>query len=239
MYLKHSLFIFSSFLCTHVSYTQDRKTIDQIFYEVSGPVKTMTELEEASFPESSHKDTTRTVYHFDEKGQLTKTEYYNHFDGDKPGPPTLGNITYFKKQEGNKRFYAKIQPDMKEPVAFFTLQKVNATTLKYTFGTLMSKDTLVKIFTLNKDNRFIKSVSSGKVYRFPATKQLEYFYNEKDKMKASTIRITDTETKETLEVSIQDDTYDQYGNMITGRYIDPNNKTVYRILRAYTYYPGR
>ncbi|WP_222165209.1 hypothetical protein [Edaphocola aurantiacus] len=236
MYFRRSLISTTIVMCTLISCSQaqDRKTIDQIFYEVSGPVKTMTERQDMTHMAAYSKDTSYSIYYFSPKGDLSKIEFYNSFHEDKPGVATIGNITYFKKQQGDKRFYTKIQADNKFATEFYTLQKVNATTLKYCLSAAMGKDTMTKVFTLNKHNRFTQSVSSGRVYRFAATKKLDYFYDEQGKPER--IIVTDTETKQSVEATLKNVTYDQYGNMLQGTYTDPDNKTVYTINRSYTYY---
>lgn len=213
---------------------QDRQTIDQIFYQVSGPVKTMTERQDMTHMAAYSKDTAYSIYYFSTRGHLSKIEYYNSFHDDKPGVATLGHITYFRKQQGNKRFYSKIQTDNKFETEFFTLQKINATTLKYCFSVATGKDTMTKVFTLNKQNRFTQSVSSGRVYRFAATKKLDFYYDEQGKPEK--IIVTDTETGKSLEASLKNTAYDPYGNMLQGIYYDPDNKPVFTTNRSYTYY---
>lgn len=237
MYLKSSLFFISSSLATWTSCAQDRKTIDQIFFEVGGPVKTMTEWQDMTHKTAYTKDTAYSIYYFSPGGDLYKIEHYNSFPEDKPGIAAIGSITSFKKQQGNKRYYSKIQTDNLLEVQFITLQKINAATLKYSFSTIMSKDTMVKVFTLNKNNRFTHSAASGRVYRFAATKDLDYFYDEQGRPER--VILTDKETKESAEANVTDATYDQYGNMLRATYIDQNNKILYTINRSYTYYTDK
>lgn len=237
MYFKSSLFLISSVIGTLTTIAQDRKTIDQIFFEVSGPVKTMTERQDMTHMAAYTKDTAYSIYYFSPGGDLGKIEHYNSFHEDKPGIAEIGNVTNFKKQQDNKRYYTKIQTDNKFESEFLILEKVNAATLKYSFSTAMGRDTMVKVFTLNNRNRFTHSAASGRAYRLAATKDLDYFYDTQGQPER--IIVTDKETQESVEASVQEATYDQYGNMLRATYIDQNKKILYSINRSYTYYTDK
>ena len=123
-----NLFFFVNFTI-HIlsSCSQKIPQIDKLFYEVQGPIKTMTVIQE--FNERTGKE----VYHFNPKGELKKIEHFNSFSDDED--VKIGSITYFDKQENQTRYFYQTEFDSKKVIESYSIQLIEKNKIHFLFET--------------------------------------------------------------------------------------------------------
>lgn len=212
-----------------VSCTRESTSLDGIFYEVKGPVKTITEIEKMSiYPDQISKN----VYYFNKQGELTKAEHFNSnaasviFD--------LEYVTHVKQTKDGIRHYYKTESGSDKTSEVFLLEKVSENEIHYTFK-IEEKDVEVnRIIYYNRANLPVRSLATGHYGDTKFETKKENFYTNQDVLDYSVT--TDLITNETLTAYYKSGTQDHFGNFTSGQFVDENGKNTYTIKRNYTYY---
>lgn len=212
-----------------VSCTRESISLDGLFYEVKGPVETITEIEE--MPE--HLDyTTKNVYYFNKQGELTKAEHFNSDAGSETFH--LEYITHVKQTKDGIRHYYKTESGSDNTSEVFLLEKISENEIHYTFK-IEEKDVEVnRTIYYNRANLPVRSLATGHYGDTKFETRKENFYTNQDVLNYSIT--TDLVAKDTFTTYYKNNTKDRFGNFTSGEFVDENGKRVYTIKRSYTYY---
>jgi hypothetical protein len=213
------------FLIPLTSCSQKDQNLDQLFYELNGPVNTMTIYIELS------ENTMKEVYYFNKKGELEKIDHFNSFSNDEP--VKIGNVTHFEKQEGNTRSYYQTEFDRKKMVEKFSIELIGQHQINYRFenekGYKINRE-----ITYNQQNKPLKSISRRDYYADSMYIQREYFYDENEVLAYT---ITTNKVENTVDkIEVRNTKFDQNGNVTYEEYVDKTGKVVYTFKREITYY---
>ena len=225
---KFTLLFNLLFLIPLTSCSQKEQNLDKLFFELTGPVQTMTvyiELTELTMKE---------VYYFNQKGELEKIDHFNSFSDDEP--VKIGNVTRFEKQEGNTRSYYQTEYDRKKIVEKFSIQLIGQHQINYKFedkkGTLINNE-----ISYNEQNKPLKSISRRDYYPDTSYIQREYFYDQNEVL-AYTILTNKVENR-VEKIEVRNTKRDQHGNVTYEEHVDKNGKVVYTYRREITYYSNK
>lgn len=213
-------------LITSVSCSQNNPQIDKLFYEVQGPIKTMTIIQE-------HDERTgREVYHFNPKGELEKIEYFNSFSDDKE--VEIGNVTYFDKQEDQKRSFYQIEFNSKKVVQTFSTEYLKKNQIHFLLESARNDLGVDKNIFYNEENQPIKTIQKGHFRTDSTHVQREYFYNQNKEL-AHTI-LTNYIENTVEKVWVKNAKKDHHGNLTYAEHQDKDGKILFKWESVYTYY---
>lgn len=219
-------FSFNFSLCIFSSCAQKTATIDKMFYEVKGPIKTKT-----LYIKNGDK-MGREVYHFNPKGELQKIEHFNCY-----GPNdevSMATITNFDRQEDQTRYYNQTEIDTKNLVDSYFIRLINRNTIQFFFENTEKTIQSNRKIKYNEDNQSVKSISKGVFFKDSNYSKREYFYSSD---KALDYVVTKNYVSNTVEkVWIKNAKIDQHGNLTYAEYQDEDGKIVYTLVCEYTYY---
>ena len=221
------LFIFAIlFLIPLTSCSQKDQSFDQLFFEVKGPVKTMRVFNDYSHGEGSE------MYHFSKKGELEKIEHFNLFKENEE--VKIGNVTYFKNQEGNTRYFYQTESGSGKIVESFSIQLSSKNQIDYKFETTNKDVKVEKVIDYNKLGNPVKSILKGYFYNDSTHLKREHFYDQNNRIKS--MKLTNYVLKTTEIIEVKNAVYDKYGNATSAEYHDKDGKVIYHLKCEFSYY---
>jgi len=226
-FMKIVVFLFLITL-VFVSCKQENRSLDCLFYEVKGPVETITEIEEMPvYPDQLSKN----VYYFNKQGELTKAEHFRSTDTS--GTFDLEYITHVKQAEDGRRNYYKTAPGSEKIYEVFQLEKVSDDEIRYAFK-IEERDVEVNRTIYYNNELPVRSYTTGHYADSKFETKKENFYTNQGILDSS-ITI-DLITKRTATAYYKNNQEDNFGNFTSGEFVDENGERIYTIKRSYTYY---
>lgn len=206
--------------------SQKDQTMDQLFFDVKGPIKTMTLFQEVS------DGPMKIVHHFNEKGELQKIENYNVFN--KGEENEIGDVTHFVKEAKNTRYYENVMVQSESMIDRFSLKLSASNKINFIFETQGNEIKIDKKIKYNKLGQALSSISKGHSYGDSNHVKREYFYDKDNKLEYTimTNYVTDTIEK-ILNVN---EVQDEHGNVTYSETTDLDGKILYIYKRELTYY---
>lgn len=221
------LFIFALlFLIPLTSCSQKDQSLDQLFFQIKGPVKTMRVFYDFSRGEGND------LYYFSKKGELEKIEHFNLFKENEE--VKIGNITHFKNQEGNTRYFYQTESGSGKIVESFSIQLSSKNQIDYKFETTDKDVTVEKVIDYNKLGNPVKSILKSYVYSDSLQVIHEHFYDQNNQIKS--MRLTNSVLNTTEIIDVKNVDYDKYGNATSAEYHDKDGKIVYYVKCELSYY---
>lgn len=213
-------------LLISVSCSQEIPQIDKLFYEVQGPIKTMTVIQE------HNERIGKEVYYFSPKGELEKIEYFNSFSDDKE--VEIGNVSYFDKQEDQTRYFYQIYFNSKKVVNSYSIQYLKNNQIHFLLESTNKDFRVVKDVFYNEENKPIKSILKGNVRTDSTHLRREYFYNQNKDLEYTILTNYIQNTVE--KVWVKNSKKDQHGNITYAEHQDKDGKILFKWECEYTYY---
>lgn len=208
------------------SCSQNVTQIDKLFYEVQGPIKTMTVKQE------HNERIGKEVYYFSSKGDLEKIEYFNSFSDDKE--VAIGNVSYFEKQENETRYFYEIESNSKKMVNSYSIQYLKSNQIHYELESTNKDFRVDKDVFYNQDDQPFKSILKGKFHTDSTHLQREYFYTPKKDLDYTILTNYNENTVE--KVWVKNAEKDQHGNITYAEHQDKDGKILFKWECEYTYY---
>lgn len=224
---KQSILYSSMFiLMTFASSAQKSPTMDKLFLEVQGEIKTITVLNE------KEDDIERQIYYFTPDGDIEKIEQFNSNSDFKN--QKIATISYFDKQVGQTRYFYRMEMDSKKVIEKYSIELLEKHTFQFSLESLADSTHFYDKTVYNNQGQRLKSTSEEHVLNDINRSQQEYFYDAKQNLEYSIY--TNFSENSVLKLFFKNAVKDKHGNFTYAEHVDENETVIFKLVREYTYY---
>lgn len=213
-------------LLTFASCAQKSPTMDKLFLEVQGDIKTITVLNE------KEDDVERQIYYFTPEGEIEKIEQFNTTSDFKKRK--IGTISHFDKQVGKTRYFYRMEMDSKKVIEKYSIELLEKNTFQFSLESIGEGTQFYDKTVYNNQGQRLKSTSEEHVLEDINRSKQEYFYDSKQNLEYSIY--TNFADNSVLKLFFKNAVKDTYGNFTYAEYVDENEAVIFKLVREYTYY---